>query len=171
MYGQGIYFTDESCKSNQYAQPDKNGHCTIILSRVALGRALNFEVGPKDHGGLVGMKRPESKDEVFRQKVNKADRMKTFESVIVTGKERIKQVHKEVIVFDKDQAYPEFLVTYKLSRQSEVVNAVPKQKWWAESLLAIVIGMFSGLSYLIFDQFFMSFGFLILLLIFFQNMQ
>ena len=95
LYGGGSYFAENSCKSNQYARtPTAAGEHAIMYCRVAMGDAFrtssqlkNRRRAPDKPGGGGG----------------------TFDSVLASGGA---QVHREFIVYDRNQVYPEFIVYY-----------------------------------------------------------
>ena len=94
LYGAGTYFAENSCKSMQYTQsPNSNGEYTIIYSRVLLGHAHHTSQGMK------GVRRA-------------PDRVPgvPFDSVVASGGT---QVHREFIVYDRPQTYPEFIIYFK----------------------------------------------------------
>ena len=95
LYGGGCYFAENSCKSNQYARATTaGGEHAILYCRVAMGDAFrtssqlkNRRRAPDKPGGRWG----------------------TFDSVLASGGA---QVHREFIVYDRNQVYPEFIVYY-----------------------------------------------------------
>ena len=95
LYGGGCYFAENSCKSNQYARATTaGGEHAILYCRVAMGDAFrtssqlkNRRRAPDKPGGGGG----------------------TFDSVLASGGA---QVHREFIVYDRNQVYPEFIVYY-----------------------------------------------------------
>ena len=122
-YGEGNYFTDESCKAQQYAgtveKEDGSIIHTLLYCRVAMGTALKFEVTNHDAGAgyLQGVQAPTPDDPVFRRKMQargSADQAcERWDSVIAqaaTGEDRASQIHREVVTFDTWQNYPEYVV-------------------------------------------------------------
>ena len=71
-FGQGIYFSDESCKAHQYAgrreKEDGSTEFCLLYCRVLLGRTLEFKATNEDAnlGFLHGMQQPVPQDPVFR---------------------------------------------------------------------------------------------------------
>lgn len=95
LYGAGCYFAENACKSSQYA-PGTHGEHTILLCRVLLGDSYRTSTRmgqarrPPNKGGHSG---------------------KTFDSVLASGGT---QVHREFMVYDKTQVYPEYIIYYRL---------------------------------------------------------
>ena len=131
-YGEGNYFTDESCKAQQYAgaveQPDGSTIHTLLYCRVAVGNALKFEVTGQDSAAqyLAGMLAPSPEDAVFRRKMTErgsADQAdERWDSVIAQaadGVNRADQIHREVVTFNTWQCYPEYVVQYRTDTLEE----------------------------------------------------
>jgi len=127
-YGLGVYFSDESCKAHQYAaRPDSDGEYTLLYCRVAPGRALPFRVNAAaaNRGYLQGMRRPITSDAVFVSRLQAAQQYnasrRDWDSVDVyplsQGVADGSQYHRELIVFDAEQVYPEFVVRYRLEQR------------------------------------------------------
>ena len=108
MYGDGVYFAGAACKSHQYTCSSHKGRpcaCkserTLIIARVALGDAY------RACGTRKGFRRAPNHDH--------ADSV--HDSVVVNpghihGHHNPHQVHQEFVVFEKEQAYPAFVVQY-----------------------------------------------------------
>jgi hypothetical protein len=96
LYGGGCYFAENSCKSHQYARnTTAAGEHVILYCRVALGDAFRTSTQLKNR----------------RRAPDKPDgRGSTFDSVVARGGS---QVHREFIVYDRNQVYPEFVIYYK----------------------------------------------------------
>lgn len=98
LYGAGAYFAEKSSKSDQYTSDDGNGNHHMFLARVALGAHVkethahcnNIRILEEIPGG-TGVR---------------------YSSLL-----GLKGAHREFIVFDGGQAYPEFLITYKRTRR------------------------------------------------------
>jgi len=118
-YGQGIYFTDQSCKAHQYSdkkfvlQEDGSKLYCMLYCRVSTRNSLDFKVTEdvRQNRYLQGMVKPTPSDEVFRQRLPEVQQ--TFDSLVVVPCQRL-QIHREVVVFDTDQVYPEYIVWYKV---------------------------------------------------------
>eukprot|EP00435_Cladocopium_sp_Y103_P023365 s3260_g5.t1 len=108
LYGQGVYFTDQSCKSMQYSGAPYGTLGYFILSRVVLGHP---------HIATGAMKN--EKVEPFRDDNDPSQGRSN--SVVVNpgtdnggqGAQRA-QVHREFVLFNSHQAYPELVVCFKL---------------------------------------------------------
>ncbi|CAE7024018.1 Tiparp [Symbiodinium sp. KB8] len=117
LYGQGVYFTDQSCKALQYSgavsvprwgafPTTGSGEGFFIIARVILGHAKDAE------GPLKSTK--------VEPPVDPGDPSKgRFHSVIAqpgTLKNQWRrQVHREFVIFNGAQAYPELIVHFKTS--------------------------------------------------------
>ncbi|CAJ1344205.1 unnamed protein product [Effrenium voratum] len=113
LFGQGIYFTDESCKSAQYS----GAYCRhsgvteevgcIIIARLVLGYPY-FATGPLK----------QLKTEPLRDEANVSQghcHCVVARSGTPNGQGGgAKQVHKEFVVFNRYQAYPELVVRFKV---------------------------------------------------------
>lgn len=106
-YGRGFYLAQESCKSFQYTDAGKFGNngqegC-ILLCRVALGEP----------------------DHVTRPDSSKRTPEGACDSVVVNpaaeGGPPHKQ-HQELLIFDRRQAYPEFIIHFRIPSMSEQGN-------------------------------------------------
>ncbi|CAJ1353155.1 unnamed protein product [Effrenium voratum] len=112
LFGQGSYFTDESCKSFQYsgaydrhaAGPSGCEGC-IIISRVVLGYPY-FATGQMKH----------LKTEPFRDDSDpsKGHCHCVVASSGISNGQGATQVHREFVVFNRYQAYPELLVRFRV---------------------------------------------------------
>ena len=108
MYGDGTYFAGAACKSHQYScayQCKWGSTCrcerTLIIARVALGDAYHASET------RYGARRPP----------NRNGSKSTHGSVVVNpgpvrGHKQPIQVHQEFVIFDREQAYPAFVVQY-----------------------------------------------------------
>ena len=128
-YGDGLYFTDESCKSHQYSRPHaKDGVQCLLYCRVATGKTMTYQPDEVDrrNGYLQGMSRPTVSDAVFRQRIGakgaagSAQSQETWDTVNVEPAEGKVQVHREVVVFSPQQVYPEFLILYRTTGDRRV---------------------------------------------------
>merc|ERR1712194_226855 len=99
LYGDGIYFSNEMCKCNQYTDTLGNsGLRHIIIARVTLGDPcfLNDE-----YDGRLPRERP-------------AGGSRFDSHVVDPQKSQRGQSHWEYVIFERAQAYPELLVTYEV---------------------------------------------------------
>ena len=99
LYGAGVYFANQSCKAGQYAQKDAKGEKIIIVSRVALGDPYYAS------SHLSQMRRPPDRN------AQTWGAGLTFDSVVANTSSS--QAHRELIVYDHRQAYPEYVVHYR----------------------------------------------------------
>ncbi|CAK9042255.1 unnamed protein product [Durusdinium trenchii] len=110
MYGDGVYFASAACKSHQYTCPDHKMACrckrerTLIIARVALGDAF-IATETRRHE-----RRPPRRSSTFGG---------TYDSIIVKpgpmkGHHKDYQIHQEIVICDREQAYPSYVVQYEL---------------------------------------------------------
>ena len=110
FYGAGVYFAGAACKSHQYTCENHRPSCcdcsserTLIISRVALGDSyLATETRKKET-------RPPLRKESSG----------TYDSIMVSpgaiqGHPKTKQIHQEFVIFDREQAYPCYVVQYEI---------------------------------------------------------
>lgn len=88
MFGAGLYFAQEACKSGQYATMDKHGSRWFFLCRVLLGN-------------------PHYTSTAMRQTRRAPDK---FNSVVFEPTGFGVGQHRELIVYDRHQVYPEYIV-------------------------------------------------------------
>ena len=105
LYGAGLYFAENSCKSNQYCQnhSDRGGQDSsktygILLCRVVLGDIHQLSV---QYTGREAPLNPAA------QQSRPGTR---YDSIVACGGG---QIHREFIVFNNAQVYPEFIVNFK----------------------------------------------------------
>jgi hypothetical protein len=106
LFGHGIYFAENSSKSDEYIKPDRHGNCYIFLTRVCLG------VPYSSLRSTNGMRRPpqraDNADLLYNSVRGECKEHKTF------GKPgAFLARYREFIVFDRKQTYPELLVTFQ----------------------------------------------------------
>merc|ERR1712224_1071677 len=102
LYGAGIYFAEQSCKSHQYTRKgltSSGEHCMFYM-RVALGN-------PHITGAMLQQRRMEDIDPS-----GKTDCVIATKGP-VAGHFAGRQEHTEFIVYDRYQCYPEFIIYYK----------------------------------------------------------
>ena len=135
-YGRGVYFTDQSCKAHQYAaaaededtfEENDKVHC-ILYCRVAMGGALPYAPGlvEAEERYLAGMEKPRPGDPVFDARIRGEHRGHHWDSVDVR-EESEAQVHRELVVYDADQIYPEFVVFYRTDSAEEEAEALVRR--------------------------------------------
>lgn len=113
LYGAGIYFANQSCKASQYCEPKKADPLylnmgqqkkdvkTLIVARVALGdpfytmSSLSKQRRPPERSTRTGWKPG-----------------LLYDSVVVNAGDN-NQVHRELILYDHKQAYPEYIVRFR----------------------------------------------------------
>ena len=111
FYGVGVYFACAACKSHQYTCEQHNARgrkcckceCerTLIIARVALGDAYVATETRKND------RRPPVRSDLFG----------TYDSIVakpglISGHHKKQQIHQEYVIFDREQAYPCYVVQY-----------------------------------------------------------
>jgi len=100
MYGQGLYFSHELCKVNQYTDTQGPSHLRhLIIARVTLG----------DHCFLTGPRQQERLPPLRNGEKSRHDSSVVNPQYSQSGQ----QAHWECVIFDGTQAYPELLITYE----------------------------------------------------------
>jgi hypothetical protein len=100
LYGLGVYFACAACKSDQYTLEHDHLGRTLIIARVALGDSY---VARETR---LNQRRPPVRPSAG-----------TYDSIVVKpgpldGHQNQQQVHQEFVIFDRDQAYPCYVVQY-----------------------------------------------------------
>ena len=111
-YGDGVYFASTACKSHQYTCPKGKckvacrckGERTLIIARVALGDTY------KTRERMPNCRRPPVRPNSYGV---------TYDSVAVEPGPIMRhhsgqQIHQEFVIFERDQAYPSYVVQYEL---------------------------------------------------------
>eukprot|EP00928_Gymnodinium_smaydae_P039226 TRINITY_DN26836_c0_g2_i1.p1 TRINITY_DN26836_c0_g2~~TRINITY_DN26836_c0_g2_i1.p1 ORF type:complete len:210 (-),score=24.31 TRINITY_DN26836_c0_g2_i1:272-901(-) len=109
MYGAGVYFASAPCKSNQYTCSKHKGPCTcrhertMIIARAALGDAFYTKTT------MDGRRRPPDRQNGHG----------TYDCIVanpgkIAGHHAGMQTHQEFVVFDMAQAYPAYVVQYRI---------------------------------------------------------
>lgn len=99
LYGPGMYFAEASSKSDEYAKCDEGlyqGLYAILMCRVTCGH----------------IKYSDEKDPDVQDLVDSVAVKHTHHSIL-GDREKCRGTYREFIVFDKDQAYPEYVVIYR----------------------------------------------------------
>ena len=106
LYGQGIYFTDQSCKSFQYSGLGAGRDGCLIIARVILGHPSNAA------GTLTQVKVEPMVDP------NDPSKGRCHSVIVQPGTPNGSaqgQVHREFVLFNGAQAYPEMIVHFRIS--------------------------------------------------------
>jgi hypothetical protein len=88
-YGAGAYFATQAGKSNHFAKENLKNEKRMILARVELGDVFHTQKT------MIGERKPP-------QKINSTE---SYHSVMSPDSQ-------EYVIFNNDQAYPEYLITY-----------------------------------------------------------
>ena len=98
LFGAGVYFAEHCSKSDQYCTPDKNGEYYIFLCRVIVGQQIHIR-----NSNANGIRRPpdvpNGNGRVYDSVVGQSNSSST--------------AYREIIVYDGNQCYPEYLIKYK----------------------------------------------------------
>ena len=113
MYGAGVYFASAGCKSHQYTCAEHFHSCcgcdrerTLIIARVALGdAALATETRYHERRPPVRSNSSGTHDSIV------------VHPGLITGHHSQNQVHQEYVIFDREQAYPSYVVQYALKKR------------------------------------------------------
>ncbi|CAE7249000.1 Tnks2 [Symbiodinium sp. CCMP2592] len=101
LYGQGVYFTDQTCKAFQYSGASKQGNGCFIITRLILGEP-HYAKGPLSQLKVEPLR--DAKDP------SKGRCHSVIASPGTPSGNGAKQVHRELVIFDGAQAYPEMIV-------------------------------------------------------------
>ncbi|CAE7926920.1 Tnks [Symbiodinium sp. KB8] len=110
MYGKGLYFSESCTKADEYAMDEPGGHYDgvrgLLLCRVCLG---NFHY-------------------TLDREPSAIDKYTNGECDSTIG-DRAKAVntYREMVVYDRDQVYPEYLVLYERLHRGETPQLPPKE--------------------------------------------
>lgn len=88
MLGAGLYFAQDSCKSGQYAAKDRNDSHWFFLCRVMFGNPYMTT------SSMSSTRRAPD----------------TYDSVVYQPKSNFLGGHRELVVYDRHQVYPEYIV-------------------------------------------------------------
>ena len=102
LYGQGVYFTDQSCKSFQYSGAKRQDSGCLIIARVILGHPCEAR-GPLKQLKVEPLVDPTNPCKGRCHSV-------IAHPGIPNGNGMQKQVHREFVLFNGAQAYPEMIV-------------------------------------------------------------
>jgi len=94
LYGRGIYFAECSSKSDEYAQEDERQFNPMLVCRVTLGRVLYTDEEYPNTGALI-------------QSCTRGGHHS-----VLGDREKTRGTFREMIIYDSEQVYPEFLVWY-----------------------------------------------------------
>jgi hypothetical protein len=97
LYGFGHYFAENITKADEYAHDDSDANIhAVLLCRVCGGRTKIVTTGEIDPHSL-------------QKEVLEGD----FHSVYGDRVSVLKKPYREVVVYDSDQIFPEFLIIYR----------------------------------------------------------
>eukprot|EP00812_Abedinium_dasypus_P008514 NODE_226_length_1780_cov_395.400580.p1 GENE.NODE_226_length_1780_cov_395.400580~~NODE_226_length_1780_cov_395.400580.p1 ORF type:complete len:527 (-),score=120.11 NODE_226_length_1780_cov_395.400580:182-1555(-) len=95
LYGRGVYFAENSTKCDEYTRPDLEGNRCLLICRVVLGRVYYTD-----------------KQDADARNCEDACIKGRFHSVI-GDRQKCRGTFREFIVFDEEQVYPNYILTYK----------------------------------------------------------
>ncbi|CAE8621330.1 unnamed protein product [Polarella glacialis] len=106
MYGQGLYFAESCTKADEYAPDEPGGHYegthALLLCRACLGKF--YYVTDRDSGA--------------KQKVESGE----FDSTVGDRSAAV-NTYREIVLYDPDQVYPEYLILYDRLDGGKTVEA------------------------------------------------
>ncbi|CAE8616654.1 unnamed protein product [Polarella glacialis] len=106
MYGEGLYFAESCTKADEYSQAEPGGHYegthALLLCRACLGKF--YYVTDRDPGA--------------KQKVESGE----FDST-VGDRAKAAKTYREVVLYDPDQVYPEYVILYDRLDGGKTVTA------------------------------------------------
>jgi len=94
LYGRGTYLAESITKADEYAK-DENGTCTVLLCRVLGGRVLYTDERTPDAAALT------------------AQCVEGPYDCILGDRVKVSGTYREIIVFDTENLYPEYILEYK----------------------------------------------------------
>eukprot|EP00808_Paulinella_micropora_P027496 g51334.t1 len=105
-FGRGIYFAENSSKSDEYVVPDREGLCYMFLARVCLGVAYS-SLQPTSH-----LTRPPNRSD-NPHRLYDSVRGECMQHWKYSKHNASLQRYREFIVFDCKLTYPELLITFR----------------------------------------------------------
>jgi len=110
MFGSGVYFSENSSKSDEYAKEDENGFCYMFLSRVCLGKPYIA----KSENEVKELSTKQLRRAPFLPGLDPTKLTSLANCVIGdAGDQCYLKRYREFVVYDGAQCYPEFLLTYQ----------------------------------------------------------
>ena len=100
-YGQGVYFTDQTCKAFQYSGAGRQAEGCFIITRLILGEP-HYASGPLPQ---VKVEPPRDPKDPSKGRCHSV-----IASPGTPSGNGAKQVHRELVIFNGIQAYPEMIV-------------------------------------------------------------
>ena len=101
LYGQGVYFTDQTCKAFQYSGAGRQAEGCFIITRLILGEP-HYARGPLPQ---VKVEPPRDPKDASKGRCHSV-----IASPGTPSGNGATQVHRELVIFDGAQAYPEMIV-------------------------------------------------------------
>eukprot|EP00811_Abedinium_folium_P031683 NODE_5174_length_1800_cov_13.518231.p1 GENE.NODE_5174_length_1800_cov_13.518231~~NODE_5174_length_1800_cov_13.518231.p1 ORF type:complete len:513 (+),score=134.83 NODE_5174_length_1800_cov_13.518231:96-1634(+) len=95
LYGRGVYFAEHSTKSDEYTRADQQGHRHLLICRVVLGRVYYTDQQESD------------------SRACEAACLKGRFHAVLGDRIKCRGTFREFVVFDEEQVYPNYIVTYK----------------------------------------------------------
>eukprot|EP00928_Gymnodinium_smaydae_P003838 TRINITY_DN11355_c0_g2_i1.p1 TRINITY_DN11355_c0_g2~~TRINITY_DN11355_c0_g2_i1.p1 ORF type:complete len:528 (-),score=126.58 TRINITY_DN11355_c0_g2_i1:147-1673(-) len=109
LYGRGVYFAENASKSDEYTWPAADGNRTMLVCRVLLGRAHYVDTKETDARAC--------EEACLRGRCHS----------VVGDRKKCRGTFREFIIFDEEQAYPNYILTYRQ------VQAPPEVKSGSEA--------------------------------------
>jgi len=107
LYGRGIYLAENSTKADEYSHQDAGGLYTMLLCRTTLGRLFySAEVAPD----------PRKCEDAC---------LKGDYHAVLGDRRACRGTFREFVVFDEDQVYPSYIVSYRRVMPLPTRRSVP----------------------------------------------
>eukprot|EP00930_Biecheleria_cincta_P070534 TRINITY_DN58172_c0_g1_i1.p1 TRINITY_DN58172_c0_g1~~TRINITY_DN58172_c0_g1_i1.p1 ORF type:complete len:454 (+),score=67.27 TRINITY_DN58172_c0_g1_i1:31-1362(+) len=95
LYGRGIYLAENSTKSDEYTRPTPSGERHLLLCRAVLGRVFYLDTKDAD------------------PRACEAACLEADYHSVLGDRKKARGTFREFIVFDEDQVYPNYILTYR----------------------------------------------------------
>jgi len=95
LYGRGTYFAESITKADEYAKTNEDGECAVLLCRILGGRVLYVEEDEPDAEKLV------------------RSCIEGPYDCILGDREKLKGTFREVVIYDSENVYAEYIIYYK----------------------------------------------------------
>jgi len=103
LYGQGVYFSERITKADEYAKPhgvdnssSPSNFCSVLVCRVIAGRVAVC-----------------TKNEIDTQALRQQVLGGPFHCILGDRVKELGKPYREMVIYDRDQIYPEYLLTYE----------------------------------------------------------
>ncbi|CAE7028743.1 unnamed protein product [Symbiodinium natans] len=113
LYGRGTYFAESITKADEYAKPDDDGLCCVLVCRIAAGTVLyNDEARFAESGHALKLTVLQAQVTPDADKLQSSCISGEYHSIL-GDREKCRNTFKEFVIFDADQVYVEYALFYK----------------------------------------------------------